>query len=99
MGSSEPTSKDELEESLNTAKRAAAECILKSSWKFTVPGVVLSVPISIYMKSYSPLLLAAVTASGLDHFNGLQICKEKTNHVKQIQAELALAKLSPSSTN
>lgn len=98
METSEQTPKEALEKSLKTAKQAAAECILKSSWKFTIPSVVISVPMSIYMKTYSPLVFAAVTASGLDYFNGLRNCKAKTDKVKQIQAQLALMNLNPSST-
>lgn len=86
-------SRKALEDSLKQAKKAAAECILKSSWTFTIPGVLASVPLSIHLKTYSPLVFTAVTASGLDYFNGLKNCKEKTAHVKAIQARIALIDL------
>lgn len=82
-----------LEESLRLARQAAAECVLNSSWTFTVPGVILSVPMSVYFRSYTPLVFAACSASGLDYFRGLQKCKYRTDDVKRIQRQLAIMSL------
>lgn len=79
-----------LEDSLRRAKQAAADCILTCSWTFTVPGVILSVPTSVYFRSYAPLVFTACSASGLDYFRGLQKCKHMTDEVKRLQRQLAL---------
>lgn len=96
----EPANKKEklasLEESLKSAKKAASDCILKSAWTFTIPGVALSVPISVYLKSYSPLVFTAVSASGFDYINALRQCTDNVNEVKRIQKEIAILKLTGS---
>lgn len=91
----DPISKDlkPLEDSLKEAKKAAADCILKSSWMLTIPGVMASVPLSIYMKTYAPLVFTAVTASGIDYYRGMMECKHLTDEVKKIQREIAIIKL------
>lgn len=82
-----------LEETLKAAKREAADCILKSSWTVTVPSVIVSVPLSVYLRSYTPLVFSACSASGIDYFRGLQKCNGLTEEVKKIQRELAISKL------
>lgn len=90
---SSPPSLESLEESLKQAKKAATECILQSSWTLTIPCAIASVPLSIYFKTYSPLVFTAVSASGFDYYRGMQKCKDLTNEVKRIQKEIAIIRI------
>lgn len=80
----------ELNALLLTAKRAMSKCVLESSWTFTVPAVLVSVPLGIRFKTYSPLVFAAITASGIDYYNGMRTCDDLKQNIDRIKYVIAL---------
>ena len=58
---------DEREKEL---QKALAECVLDSSWLCTVVGVALSIPVSVRLKSYNPLVYLGLTGTLFDLLNG-----------------------------
>lgn len=83
----------ELDALLHKVKNQMSECVLQSSWKYTVPAVSLSVPISVLMKSYSPLVFCAVTASGYDFILGMRKCDHFNQNIQEIKKVIALHQL------
>lgn len=85
-----PKSQKELDALLLTAKREMSKCVLDSSWTFTIPSVIISVPLSIRYKTYAPLVLSAVIASGVDYSRGLQKCQHLSKNIETIRYAIAL---------
>lgn len=83
----------ELDALLGTAKHAMSDCMLQSSWTFTVPSVLLSVPLSIHFKTYSPLVFSAITASGIDFYHASRLCSDLKENMDKIKYAIALKKL------
>ena len=50
----------------------------------------LSVPLSIRLKSFSPLVIAAVTASGLDYYLGMRKCSDLKQNIDRIKEVITL---------
>jgi len=84
-----------LEKSLKQARKDVSACIFASSWTVTVPGVAISVPVSIYMKTYSPLVFTAVLGSGIDYYLGMSKCEQLIRNVKAIELQIAKSKFLP----
>lgn len=83
----------ELDALLGTAKHAMSDCMLQSSWTFTVPSVLLSVPLSIHFKTYSPLVFSAITASGIDFYHASRLCSDLKENIDKIKYAIALKKV------
>lgn len=78
-----------LEASLLEAKKTLSKCTLDSAWTLTIPAVVISVPLSIRLKTYTPLVFAAVSASGLDYYLGLKKCQDCADNVNKLKRRIA----------
>lgn len=84
-----PSDMGELRKSLVIAKKELSKCALDNSWAFTIPAVAVAVPLSVRYKTYSPLVFAAVSASGADYYRGLKQCESYANNMKSIQRLIA----------
>lgn len=83
-------SRNELDGLLLEARREMSECTLASSWAFTIPAVLVSIPLGVRYKTYAPLVMAAVTASGFDYYRGLCLCDDFNNNIKKIKYAIAM---------
>lgn len=83
-------SKNELDALLHKANRAANDCILDNSWLFSVPAALLSIPLSVRFKTFTPLVFAAVSGSGLDYVRGIKLCEHHRENIKQIKLAIAM---------
>lgn len=79
----------ELDATLQNAREEMSKCVLDSSWTFTLPAVLLSVPLSIKLKSYAPFVFAGVVASGADYYRGMCQCDDLNENLKKIKLAIA----------
>lgn len=81
--------RDELMARLVSVKKEMSACVLDSSWSITVPAVLLSIPLSVRYKTYTPLVFAAITASGTDYYLGFCKCEEIRKNMQHIKRRIA----------
>ncbi|CAN8064553.1 unnamed protein product [Agarophyton chilense] len=90
MNSAEdPGLRQKLSEQLSLSKKEMSACVLDSSWSMTIPAVLLSIPIAVRIKSYSPLVFVAITASGFDYYLGFRKCEEIRRNMVEIKRRIA----------
>lgn len=80
----------ELDAMLEEANRAVNKCIFDHAWVFSIPAALISVPFGMRYKTFSPLVFAAVTGSGLDYFRGVQKCQHHYDRIKQFRLAIAI---------
>lgn len=83
-------SRSELSSMLHEADRAINKCVLDHAWVFTIPSALVSIPFSVRYKTYSPLVFAAITGSGLDYFRGIQKCQHHNDRIKKLKLAIAI---------
>lgn len=81
--------REELTARLIKVKKEMSACVLDSSWSLTVPAVLLSIPFSVRLKTYTPLVFSAITASGIDYYLGFCKCEEIRKNMQQIKRRIA----------
>lgn len=80
----------QMEAALLKKKREMSKCVLDSSWTFTIPAVLISIPLSIRFKTYAPLVLSIVSASGFDYYRGMCQCDDLNETIKEMKLAIAI---------
>lgn len=83
-------SREELDGMLHEANRAVNKCVFDHAWVFSIPSALISIPFSVRYKTYTPLVFAGVTGSGLDYFRGILKCQDHRDRIKQIKLAIAI---------
>mgnify|MGYP003460183458 CR=1 FL=1 len=78
---------------ISSAQRELSKCMLANAWTCTVVGVSGSVPASIYLKSYSPLVIASVLGSGADYILSFRKCTDLRQKVLDLEKMKAKSKV------
>lgn len=87
--------KSSLEKSLVEAKKEMSSCILDSSWTFTIPAVIISIPFCIRFKTYAPLVVSGIVSSGIDYHTGMTKCEQFSKNIKEIKLRIAILEHGP----
>jgi pyruvate/2-oxoacid:ferredoxin oxidoreductase beta subunit len=82
-----------IDRSISSAQKDLSKCMLANAWTCTVVGVAGSVPASIYLKSYSPLVIASAFGSGADYFLGFRKCRDLRQKVLDLEEMKAKSKV------
>lgn len=92
LQSLEELSTRSLESRLMKIRQEHSECMLHSSWKFTLLGVAVSVPLSVSLKTFAPFVTMGIVSTGVDFFLGLQDCSHLQQRMRKYQYEIASRK-------
>jgi hypothetical protein len=84
-GSRTPADSSHIDGMLSAAQKDLSNCVFANAWTFTILGVAGSVPASIYLKTYSPLIAASVLGSGADYIIGVHKCRDLQERVREIE--------------
>jgi hypothetical protein len=61
--------------SVDSARAQLAACVLSSSYSYCVGAALLSIPVSVRLKTYTPLGYAAIAGTGADLLSGYYSCR------------------------
>jgi hypothetical protein len=56
-------------------RAALGECVMRSSWFYCVAGVILAIPLSVKLKTYSPVVYLGLGGTAVDLINGISLAQ------------------------
>lgn len=81
--------------SVDQARAALASCVLSSSYTYCVAGVLLSVPLGVRYKTYTPLAYAGLAGTAADLLHGYSACSEQRERLAFATKRLEEEKRAP----
>lgn len=82
-------SRDELQAGLDVARKKMSSCVIDHAWPISLASVLLSVPVCIRYKTYTPFVFAIVSGSGLDYVRGIKKCQQFNDDINQFKYAIA----------